>query len=244
MKARFPAGWKKWSRTFLSLRPKAGYFPIFASVAVIAFCAGCCEMTDQEEPVQPRTINFNPNDVGKLPTDFTTALTGGGGPISWVVREDAQAPGGGPVVVQESSDATNYRFPMCIYEKTAARDVAVEVKFKAISGKVDEAGGIVLRYRPENYYIARANALENNVILFKTVDGKRYKIEEVPAKVSLGAWHTLRFEARGPHLKIIFDGSTVIERDDRTFSNAGKIGLWTKADSVSAFTGLKIEPVH
>jgi hypothetical protein len=133
---------------------------------------------------------------------------------------------------------------MCIYQKVIARDVAAEVKYKAISGKVDQAGGIVLRYTPENYYIARANALENNVILFKTVNGKRSKIVEVPAKVTPDEWHTLRFEASGPHLKIDFDGRTVIEKTDRTFSKPGKVGLWTKADSVSAFTDLKIEPAH
>jgi hypothetical protein len=120
--------------------------------------------------------------------------------------------------------------------------VAVEVKYKAISGKVDQAGGIVLRYTPENYYIARANALEDNVDLFKTVKGKRSKIEEVPVKVTPGEWHTLRFEAKGSHLKVAFDGRLVIETNDSTFSRPGKVGLWTKADSVSAFTDLKIEP--
>jgi hypothetical protein len=137
------------------------------------------------------------------------------------------------VLVQESADATNYRFPLCIYDKVFARDVAAEVSFKPISGTLDQAGGIVLRYTPENYYIARANALENNVILFKTVNGKRSKIEEVPVKVTTGQWHTLRFAAKGRHLSISLDGKLVLERNDRTFSNPGQVGLWTKADSVS-----------
>ena len=132
---------------------------------------------------------------------------------------------------------------MCIDDDFVARDVAVEVNYKAISGKVDEAGGIVLRYTPGNYYIARANALENNVILFKTVNGKRSKVLEVPVPVAPREWHTLRFEARGTHLKITFDSKVVIETDDETFRNLGKIGLWTKADSVSEFNDLKIEPL-
>jgi hypothetical protein len=210
-------------------------------IFVGALAAGCAKWASREESFEPQTIKFDPSEIGKLPPDFSTALTGGGGSVSWVVREDATAPDGKSVLVQESADDANYRFPLCIYEKTVARDVAVEVNYKAISGKVDQAGGIVLRYRPENYYIARANALENNVILFKTVKGKRSKIEEVPVQVASGAWHTLRFEAKGPHLTISFDGRVVIEREDRTFSNPGKIGLWTKADSVSAFTNLKIE---
>jgi hypothetical protein len=203
--------------------------------------AGCSGLTNREETFEPQTVSFDASETGKLPADFSMALTGGGGPISWVVREDTTAPNGRKVLVQESSDDTSYRFPMCIYDKIIARDVAVEVSYKALAGKVDEAGGIVLRYSPENYYIARANALEGNIDLFKTVRGKRSKIEEVPVKVTAGQWHTLRFEAKGRHLKIAFDGKVVIETNDRTFSNPGKVGLWTKADSVSAFGNLKIE---
>jgi Domain of Unknown Function (DUF1080) len=206
-----------------------------------ALLTGCARPVSQQDSSAPRTINFDSSPVGELPSDFSTALTGGGGPISWVVREDLGAPDRKRVLIQESSDDTSYRFPMCIYDKTVARDVAVEVDYKAISGKVDQAGGIVLRYSPENYYIARANALEDNVILFKTVKGKRSKIEEVPVKVTAGEWHTLRFEAKGPHLKVFFDGKAVIEKDDTTFSRPGRVGLWTKADSVSAFDNLKIE---
>ena len=232
-------------------RPSAGSSTLrlasdFSSVTlavVAALAAGCSGLSTREAPPAPRSIDFDSGEVGKLPPDFTTALTGGGGPISWAVREDSTAPGGKHVLVQESSDETSYRFPMCIYEKAVARDVAVAVKYKAISGKVDQAGGIVLRYSPENYYIARANVLEDNVNIFKTVRGKRSLVEEAPVKVSADAWHTIRFEAKGPHLKVIFDGKTVIEKDDTTFSKPGKVGLWTKADSVSAFTDFKIEPI-
>jgi hypothetical protein len=214
-----------------------------ALIILSTLAVGCSGLASREENFEPQTINFDSAEVGRLPPDFSTALTGGGGPISWIVREDPTAPNGNRVLVQESSDDTSYRFPLCLYEQTVARDVAVEVNYKAISGKVDQAGGIVLRYSPENYYIARANALEDNIDLFKTVRGKRSKIEEVPVKVAPGQWHTLRFEAKGRRLKVAFDGRVVIETDDRTFSNPGKVGLWTKADSVSAFTNLKIERV-
>ena len=209
-----------------------------------AFAVGCCTSVRDETPARwpAQVIDFNSSEVGKVPADFTTALTGDGGPVSWVVCEDPQAPGGRPVLVQESAETNNYRFPLCIYDLVVARDVAVEVKFKTISGKVDEAGGIVLRYWPDNYYIARANALENNVILFKTVKGVRSHIQDVPVPVAPGVWHTLRFEARGQQLTIIFDGKAVLKRKDTTFTNAGKVGVWTKADSVTAFTDLKIEP--
>jgi hypothetical protein len=208
-----------------------------------AIAAGCSQLANQGEGFEPQTISFDSVEAGRLPSGFSTALTGDGGPVSWVVREDATAPGGRKALVQESAEDANYRFPVCIYEKTVARDVAVQVNYKAISGKVDQAGGIVLRYTPGNYYIARANALEDNVILFKMVGGKRSKIAEATVKVTAGRWHTLRFEAKGTRLKIAFDGQVVIETDDRTFIHPGKVGLWTKADSVSAFNNLKIERV-
>jgi hypothetical protein len=242
MKTRFSAGRKMPSTAASSARHWARALLSWLSLLIVStLAAGCSGLATREKSVESQTINFDSSEAGKLPPDFTTALTGGGGPVSWVVREDSTAPDGKRVLVQESADQTGYRFPLCIYEKAVARDVAVEVNYKAISGKVDQAGGIVLRYTPENYYIARANALEDNVILFKTVAGRRSKIEEVPVKVTAGQWHTLRFEAKGPRLNIAFDGKVVIETEDRTFSNPGKVGLWTKADSVSAFANLKIE---
>ncbi len=231
------------SATPLSL-PRLAEARLWISFAILSMlAAGCAELENRQETFEPQIIQFDSVEAGNLPPDFSPALTGGGGPISWVVREDSSVPNGHKALVQESSDDTSYRFPMCIYEKTIARDVAVEVNYKAISGKVDQAGGIVLRYTPENYYIARANVLEDNVVLFKTVRGKRSMVKEVTVKVAPGQWHPLRFEAKGRHLTIAFDGKVVIETDDSTFTNPGKVGLWTKADSVSAFSNLKIERV-
>ena len=205
--------------------------------------SGCAELPVRHENFEPQSIEFDSSAVGGLPENFSTALTGEGGGVSWVLRDDDTAPVGRRVLVQESAEAIKYRFPLCIYDKIVARDVSAEVSYKAISGTVDEAGGIVLRYNQENYYIARANALENNVILFKTVRGKRSRIKEVPVKFSLGQWHTIGFQAKGKRLTITFDGRVVIDRNDTTFTEPGKIGLWTKADSVSAFDNLRIDPV-
>jgi hypothetical protein len=202
-------------------------------------CAAGCAMSGNADKETVQDVSFAAGK-GEVPQAFTTALTGGGGPISWVVREDASAPGGREIV-QTSTDDTSYRFPMCIYEPIVAKNVSAEVKFKALAGTVDQAAGLVLRYRPENYYVARANALEDNVNLFKTVNGNRLKIAEVEVKVTPKEWHTLGFSAKGKHLTVTFDGKTVIETDDTTFARSGKVGLWTKADSVSAFADLHIE---
>src|SRR5580698_6201177 len=83
--------------------------------------AGCSSPVSREETFAPQTIKFDSTEVGQLPPDFSTALTGGGGPIAWAVREDSTAPDSKRVLVQESAEATNYRFPLCIYEKTVAR---------------------------------------------------------------------------------------------------------------------------
>ena len=220
------------------------HIPNMLIVLSVMLLSGCSGAFVHENALTPRVIGFNADEIGQPSADFTTALTGGGGRVSWIVREDPTAPDATKVLMQESTDDTSYRFPLCIYDGGAARDVAVEVKYKAIAGEVDQAGGIVLRYRPENYYVARANALEDNIDLFKTVRGNRLKIAEVSMKVTPKQWHTLGFAARGKHLTVTFDGKTAIEADDTTFSNAGKVGLWTKADSVSAFADLHIEPIQ
>ena len=216
---------------------------VLPGLILAVFAVGCSSnQPPVETPFPPQKITFNSSEIGRVPRDFTTALTGGGGPVSWVVREAPDAPVDQPVLVQESAEVVNYRFPLCVYDKAVARDVAVEVKFKPITGTLDQAGGVVLRYTPGNYYIARANALENNIILFKTVNGVRSHVKEVSVPVSRDLWHTLRFEAKGPRLKIIFDGKTVLKKTDRTFTGPGRVGMWTKADSVTAFTDFKVEP--
>ncbi len=209
----------------------------FLALAV-GLLAGCSSSRSDFPPV---AIDFGADPAGALPPGFTTALTGGGGPTAWVVRADATAPGGKDLV-QESHDDTSYRFPLCVYDGIAAADVAATVRFKAIAGTVDQAAGIVLRYRPETYYIARANALESNLDIFKTVRGKRVLVQEVPLTCATGEWHTLAFTVVGSHLSAGCDGKVLITVDDAAIAGAGRVGLWTKADSVSAFDHLAIAP--
>jgi hypothetical protein len=129
---------------------------------------------------------------------------------------------------------------VCVYERLPARDVAVSVRFKAVSGKVDQAGGVVVRYQDkDNYYIVRANALEDNVRLYKVEKGKRIQIADLDTKVAPGQWHTLSLAAQGNRLVATFDGQR-LEAEDATFSRPGLAGLWTKADSVTYFDELRI----
>jgi Domain of Unknown Function (DUF1080) len=196
----------------------------------------------ETKPAAQITIDFAASEVGKLPVDFSSALTGGGGPVMWMVKEDTSAPSGGKVLAQTSIDKADYRFPLCIYDKFTAKDVEVSVKFKAVSGKVDQAAGLVARFQDKNnYYITRANALENNVRLYKVVGGSRKQFAGTKMKVSSGEWHTLKLEVKGKHFEVFFDDKLLFEADDDTFKEAGKVGLWTKADSVTYFADLKIE---
>ncbi len=200
----------------------------------------------KEELLPPHeiTLTFDSFERGRVPASFSTALTGGGGPVSWVIQEDPTAPSGSNVLAQTSADQTDYRFPVCVYDKFTAKDVEVSVKFKAVSGTVDQAAGLVARFKDkDNYYVVRANALEDNVRLYKVVGGSRKPFAGTNVKVSLGAWHTLALAIKGRHFEIIFDGRLLFTADDRTFEEAGKVGLWTKADSVTYFDDLRVSPL-
>ena len=196
-------------------------------------------------------VDFENSTVGSLPSGFQSALTGGGGPVAWSIQEDASSPAGRKVLVQTSRDETSKRFPLCVYEPFSTRDVDLSVRFKPISGKVDQAAGLVFRYRDSsNYYIVRANALEGNVVLYKVEDGKRSDLKPVGAglfaygkkmPVPNQAWGLLRVVARGGRFSVHLNGSHLLDVEDATFPDAGRVGLWTKADSVTAFDELRIE---
>jgi hypothetical protein len=177
------------------------------------------------------TANFDQAAAGATPPAWTAALTGKGTSI-WTVEADASAPSK-PNVLKQSGEGT---FPICIKNDSVLKDGFVEVKFKPVSGKKDQAGGVIWRCRDENnYYIARANALEDNLTIYHTKDGKRVAFKNVDTPVKGGEWHTLRVDFEANHFAVTLDGKRLLEATDDTFSEAGKIGLWTKADSVTLF---------
>ena len=185
--------------------------------------------------------DFDNETPGRLPAKFHTAKTGGGAPEKWAVTADSTAPSKPNGVVQTSTDQTDYRFPLLIGDEGSFRDLDISVKFKAVSGRVDRAAGLVFRLKdPNNYYIVRANALENNYRLYHVVNGRRSQFAGANFKVSSGEWHELRVEAVGNKITCYYDGDKKIEATDNTFTDAGKVGLWTKADSVTYFDDLKV----
>lgn len=177
------------------------------------------------------TVTFGADRAGGPPAGWTCGSTGGGTP-KWTVAADADG-ASGRYVLKQSGKAP---FPWCVKQGTALADGTVEVKFKPLGGREDQAGGVVWRWKDgDNYYVARANALENNVSLYYTERGRRQTIKYVDAPVAPNAWHTLRAEFTGSQVRVSLDGKSYIELYDNHIAGAGAVGVWTKADSVTLF---------
>ena len=174
---------------------------------------------------------FDMDAPGQAPAGWRAGVTGRGSPV-WQVKQDPSAPSK-PNVLQQSGSGT---FPWIVRPEVAAENGRVEVKFKPLSGKQDQAGGVVWRWKDgDHYYVARANALENNVSLYYTQGGRRITIKYVDAPVPPKVWHTLRVEFSASRISVALNGKTYIELDDDHIKGTGAVGLWTKADSVTAF---------
>jgi len=195
-----------------------------------------------QQPGAELVYNFDRDTVGKLPAKFHEALTGQGAKAAWVVQQDPSAPSSPNILAQISTDKTDYRFPLAIADEGSFKDLDMSVKFKTVSGQVDRAAGLVFRLKDaNNYYIVRANALEDNYRLYHVVSGKRVQFAGANFKVPPGEWHELRVDCVGNHIICYFDSEKRIDATDDTFKEAGKIGLWTKADSVTYFDDLRVK---
>ena len=179
------------------------------------------------------TIDFSADAVGQPPAGWHCGMTGRGAP-RWTVEADSGAAAG--KVLRQSGSAT---FAWCVRSDASLADGWVETKFKPLSGKEDQAGGVVWRWKDgDDYYVARANALENNVSLYYTARGIRRTLKYVDAPVAAGQWHTLRVEFAGSRIAVSLDGKRCIDFSDDHITGTGSVGVWTKADSVTAFAGL------
>jgi len=187
-------------------------------------------------------FDFESDKPGEAPHGFSFGRTGKGPAGTWVVQAVEDAPSGKNVLVQTDADRTDYRFPIA-YVGPAMKDLRLTVKCKPVSGKGDQGCGLIFRLKDDdNYYVARANALEDNVRLYHVVKGDRRQFAGWNGKVASGKWHDLAIEAQGDHFQVFFDGKKVIDAHDKTFTDAGKFGVWTKADSVIQFDDLTATP--
>ncbi|MGR3177740.1 MAG: family 16 glycoside hydrolase [Candidatus Anammoxibacter sp.] len=187
--------------------------------------------------------NFEDAKTGKLPDDFSNQMTGKGGIGKWEVVKDHTAPSAPNVLGQTSQEYFGYHFNMAINEKKTYDDLEISVKFKGVKGEEDQGGGPVWRYQdPDNYYIARANPLENNFRVYKVVNGNRLQMDSARVKVTSNEWHTINIITRKDRIQCYYDGRLYLEVTDDTFKS-GKIGLWTKADAVTYFDDLEVRPL-
>jgi len=215
--------------------------------ALLAFCVGVMIMAGL--PHDGRTAGNTDavtlaGEPGSEPTGFQSERTGKGTPGRWAIVTDPTAQGS-RALAQLSTDRTDYRFPLAIYQPVSAGDVEVSVRFKAVGGQVDRAAGIAVRIADaDNYYVVRANALEDNVNFYRVVRGVRQQIHGIRTKVTSDEWHTLGLRATGNQFAIVFDGRPLFTTDDSTFRGPGKVGLWTKADSITHFDSLTIHELR
>jgi hypothetical protein len=190
-------------------------------------------------------IRFDGAAEGSLPSGWTVAMTHSGAPPKWQILRDESAPHPPLVLAQVSRDTTAGRFPLLIFDRASLRNGDVSVAFKPVDGRIDRAAGIVWRYQdPNNYYIVRANALENNVVLYKVEAGTRLSIAPkglpsrsygVKHEVPSARWSTLRIVFKDQSFTVFLNGERLFEAEDHTFTEPGKVGLWTKADSLTHF---------
>jgi hypothetical protein len=189
-------------------------------------------------------VNFDTAPLGKTPPGWTVTMTNPGGAPQWQILRDQSAPTQPYVLAQTSSDPTGNRCPLAIFDSLSLKNGDVSVRLKPVSGREDRSGGVVWRYRdPNNYYLVRANALTKHVAVYKVENGRQTQISsEVRHDIPSNAWSILKVSVRGDRFQVYVNHRRVLESEDHTFSGAGKVGLWTVADSVTYFDDFRVYP--
>jgi hypothetical protein len=188
-----------------------------------------------------RAFKFGKDDVGKVPTGWKAEKTGKGEGSVWKVVEDDTAPSKSGMALAQTAKSPGGVFNICVADNTKYKDVELSVSFKAVAGEADQGGGFVWRYLDHNnYYICRMNPLEDNYRVYHVVNGKRVQIGgKEGIKVPTGEWHKLKVEVKGNKMEGYLDGNKIWEVTDDTFKEAGKVGLWSKADAQTRFDDFK-----
>jgi hypothetical protein len=206
-------------------------FPYLLPLCVFFLTA--CDSKASRGPADAITF-----DTAKRLDDFDFTASGDGRPGEWLVIDNDAGRG----LAQTDTDPAENRLPFAIYRPFSARDVYVSTRFMTISGKIDQAAGVFVRFRSsDDYYAVRASALENNVTLYRIVAGRREMIGCMEVNVPGQVWHTLGIAARDDRLTVFFDDRELFVATDSRFPGPpGKVGLWTQADSMTVFESLKI----
>jgi hypothetical protein len=188
----------------------------------------------------PTRLSFDKAKVGEVPAGWKTGVTGKADGSVWKIVEDKTAPGG-PLVLAQTSKSPGSVFNLCVAEEVKYKDVDITIAFKAVAGDQDQGGGIVWRLKDnDNYYLVRMNPLEDNFRFYTVTAGKRKELVSKDVKVESGKWHTMRVVMKGNKIQCYLNGKLLIETTDDTFKEAGKIGMWTKADAQTYFADVQV----
>lgn len=179
-------------------------------------------------------FNFDTEEVGKLPADWTAAVG------TWIIVSD-----GANKSMKQAGRNEGDRFNICVQNKLKYQNLEMEVKIKPLEGEEDQGGGLVWRYQDaKNYYITRANPLENNFRVYKVVNGNRKQMKSANVKMQKGEWYNIKVVVDGNKIECFYNGQKLLSQTDDTFTNAGLLGFWSKADAISLFDDLKIKPLR
>jgi len=192
-------------------------------------------------PITETVFSFDNDDLGEIPSGWSSHLTGKGKLGRWEILDN----NGNNVLAQTLKENTGHHFDVIVNDFVSYKDLEFTLKFKGVEGHEDQGGGPVWRYQDaNNYYVARANPLENNYRVYKVVDGIRKELKSIDVEVNTDQWYVVKILMKGNSIECYLDGKLQLSTTDDTFSNTGKIGLWTKADAVTYFDNLRIQPIH
>ncbi len=204
---------------------------ISSLIKVAALCYGNAAMQNVAAQSSDVTFNFDNEETGKLPADWTAAVS------TWLVAVD-----GSNKAMKQAGKSEGDRFNICVQNKLKYLNLEMEVRIKPLEGEEDQGGGLVWRYQDaKNYYITRANPLENNFRVYKVVNGNRKQMQSVNIKMQKGEWYNIRVVTTGKAVECYYNGQKLLSHSDDTFPNAGLVGFWSKADAVSLFDDLKVK---
>jgi hypothetical protein len=173
----------------------------------------------------------------------TQGMTGIGRPPDWQAIADPDGPDGW-TLAETAADPTDLRFPLCISEQAVTRDVDATLRFKPLSGSRARVAGLLFRAQSANdYYVVRANALDNSVRLYRVDKGKRSQVGGKEVPIESDKWHSLRLIASNDRFEVSLDGKVLFTATDRSLPQAGAMGVWSQADSVTHYGSLLVGPV-
>lgn len=221
--------------------------PVQAAAAKAPPAEAKAPPADAKAPPQPdattptaRTWTFDDALPGKVPVGLRITETGGQGtPATWAVVADPSAPTNPFVFGVTQSRNTKKTYNLALVDGTRYGDVDLQVMLRAVSGQLNQGGGVIWRVKDENnYYIARWDPVEDNAYLYVMQGGARTALAKIDLELDHEAWHALRVVAEGPRIELYIDDKPVLTAEDTSLTEAGMIGLWTKSDAATLFDDL------